>query len=63
VALTGRIRTTTKADAEGNTWYSNERSGEEKRGGQFWERCPWVTFSPVILADFLTDDNNQQPNH
>ena len=31
----------------------------EKRCGQFLERCPWFTFSPMILANFLTDDNKR----
>jgi hypothetical protein len=35
----------------------NEESGEEQLRGQFSERCPWFTFSPVILADFLAGDN------
>ena len=30
---------------------------EEKLCGQFSERCPWFTFSPVILADFPAGDN------
>ena len=58
-AFTGRIRTTTKVDAEGDTRYRDARSGEEKLRGQFSERCPWFTFPPMILADFLTDDNIQ----
>jgi hypothetical protein len=58
VALPGRIRTTTKADAEGNTRYKDGKSGKEKLRGQFSGWCPWFTFSPVILANFLTDDNN-----
>ena len=57
VALTGRIRTTTKADAEGNTRLAMREAGEEKLRGQFSERCPWFTFSPVILAYFLAGDN------
>jgi hypothetical protein len=38
--------------------FRNARSGEEKRRGQFSERCPWFTFSPAVLADFLTGDNS-----
>jgi len=37
--------------------FRNARSGEEPLRGQFPERCPWFTFSPVVLADFLTGDN------
>jgi hypothetical protein len=32
--------------------------GKKKRRGQFPERCPWFTFSPAVLADFLTGDNS-----
>jgi hypothetical protein len=49
----GRIRTTTKADAEGKAGNRDEISGEEKPRGRFSERCPWFTFSPVILAHIL----------
>ena len=34
-------------------------AGEEKLHGQFSARCPWFTFSAVILADFLTGDNTR----
>jgi hypothetical protein len=57
VALPGRIRTTTKADAEGNTGLEMREAREEKLHGQFSERCPWFTFSPVVLAYFLAGDN------
>src|SRR6267378_8674468 len=56
--LTGRIRITPKADAEEKAIDRHERSGEEKPGGRFSERCPWFTFSPVILAHILAGDNN-----
>jgi hypothetical protein len=39
--------------------FRNERSGEEKLRGQFSERCPWFTFLPAVLADFLTGDNRR----
>jgi hypothetical protein len=39
--------------------FSNERSGEEKLRGQFAERCPWFTFSPVLLAHILAGDNTR----
>jgi hypothetical protein len=61
VALTGSIRTTTKEDAEGNTRLEMREAGEEIRRGQFSERCPWFTFSPVILANFLAGDNSAPP--
>jgi hypothetical protein len=42
----------------------NETRGEAKRRGQFWERCPWLTFSPVILARVLTGENKpHRPIH
>jgi hypothetical protein len=50
-----------KEDAEGNTRYRHEGSGEEQLRGQFAERCPWFTFAPVILADFLAGDNRETP--
>jgi hypothetical protein len=53
----GRIRTTTKADAEGKAGNRDETRGEEKPRGRFSERCPWFTFSPVILAHILAGDN------
>jgi len=56
-ASTGRIRITPKADAEEKAIDRHERSGEEKPGGRFSERCPWFTFSPVILAHILAGDN------
>jgi hypothetical protein len=60
-AFPGSISTTTPADAEGERRYGHARSGEEKLWGPFSGRCPWVTFSAVILANFLSGDNNQGP--
>jgi len=47
---TGRIRTITKADAEGKAANRNEASGEEQPSGQFSQWCPWITFSPLKMT-------------